>query len=75
MTVEWSKRVICHCRVLWQESHAAWVRMCLADLPVAATELWQSAQIFGVPLKRPSAWQDSQVIAACAPVSGKPVLK
>ncbi len=54
VTLLWSKRAICQCRVVWQVSHAAGVRMWRAGLPLARTELWQSAQTLGVPVKLPS---------------------
>lgn len=66
---------ICHCRVEWQVSQFASVRICDDDLPSARTELWQSEQTLGVPSNFASAWQDLHSASACAPVSGKPVWK
>lgn len=37
--------------------------------------VWQVLQSLGVPLNVPLTWQDSQRWDACAPVSGKPVLR
>lgn len=54
--------------------------MWLAGETVLAREkreppVWQVLQSRGVPLNVPLTWQDSQRWDACAPVSGKPVLR
>ena len=74
-TVEWLKRAPVKRRVSWQESQLAWVGTCWAGITVLlranrAPPLWQLAQSFGVPLKTPFTWQDSQRSLVWAPVKG-----
>jgi hypothetical protein len=67
-------------RVVWHVSQLNWVGTCwtvLTTLPRAKIELprWQLAQSFGVPLKTPLMWQDSQRALVCVPLSAKPVCR